>query len=161
MQIATTHFRIYNLEQSRDRVDHADNILGGTTRNCRWPRRYAKEGANPIKNGVLPSKERAAERAVSEQREELINCVARPRPTLLTVKECIPGSAFLHRSAHLRTAFVSRAEQALCLPWIERIPGEKRIKRVHGQTFVMQHYVGCTLIRAHICHDEGVPTPEA
>ena len=80
---------------------------------------------------------------------------------MLTVKECIPGTAFLTRSAHLHTAFVRKPEEALCLPWIERLPGEKRIKSVHGQIFVMQHYVGCTLIRAHICHNEGVPDPQA
>jgi hypothetical protein len=80
---------------------------------------------------------------------------------LLTVKECIPGTSFLTRSAHLRTASVSRLEEALSLPWIERLPGEKRIKCVHGQTFVMQRYVGCSLIRAHICHNEDVPPREA
>ena len=65
-------------------------------------------------------------------------------------------TVFLARSAHLRTAFVRRPEEALCLPWIERLPGEKRIKNVHGQTFVMQHYFGFNLIRAHICHNEVV-----
>ena len=119
-------------------------------------------GANPIKNGVLPNKERASQRAVRDNTERnSSNRVAPPRPTLLTVKECVPGTAFLTRSAHLHTASVSRAEEALCLPWIERLPGAKRIKCIHGQTFVMQRYVGCTLIRAHISQNEGVAAPEA
>jgi hypothetical protein len=40
------------------------------------------------------------------------------------------------------------------LPWIEKLPGEKRIRLLHGQVFVVQHYVGCKLIRAYICRDE-------
>jgi hypothetical protein len=54
----------------------------------------------------------------------------------------------------LRAAYVSTPKQALALPWIEKLPGEKRIRFVHGQIFVIQHYLGCKLIRAHICRDQ-------
>lgn len=47
-------------------------------------------------------------------------------------------------------------KEALLLPWIEKLPGEKRVRFVNGQIFVVQKYVGCQLIRAHIRHDEGL-----
>jgi hypothetical protein len=71
----------------------------------------------------------------------------------LFVRECVPGGSFL-RAAAVRTAYVDAPREALALPWIEKLPGEKRIKVLHGQTFVVQHYVGCRLIRAHIFCDE-------
>src|SRR3981081_2159768 len=78
----------------------------------------------------------------------------------LLVKECVPGSGFLTltRVGRLRTAYVTRAEEGLALPWIERLPGEKRIKVVHGQIFVMQCYLGFNVVRAHIWHEEETMT---
>jgi hypothetical protein len=70
------------------------------------------------------------------------------------VKECVPGASFLTRIGTVHIAYVIRPEEALALPWIEKLPGEKRIRFVHGQIFVMQHYLGCRLVRAHICRDE-------
>ena len=75
----------------------------------------------------------------------------------LTIKECVPGGSFPTRAPHMRTAIVRSTQEALSLPWIEKLPGEKRIKVLHGQVFIIQHYVGCKLIRAHICHDEERP----
>ncbi len=56
--------------------------------------------------------------------------------------------------ARLRTAHISTANEALALPWIEKLPGRKRIQFVHGQIFVMQHYLGCKVIRAHILRND-------
>ena len=56
--------------------------------------------------------------------------------------------------APLRTAQVSTANEALTLPWIEKLPGQKRIRFVHGQIFVIQHYMRMRVIRAHICRAE-------
>jgi|GEM_PF-3878657 len=70
------------------------------------------------------------------------------------VKECVPGSAFLNHGAALHTAYINRLEEALSLPWVQRLPGEKRIRFLHGQIFVMQHYLGCRVVRAHIYHRE-------
>jgi hypothetical protein len=85
-------------------------------------------------------------------------CTSRQIPLL--VKECVPGSGFLTltRVGRLRTAYVTRPEEALALPWIERLPGEKRIKVVHGQIFVMQLYLGFKVVRAHIWHEEEMMT---
>ena len=68
----------------------------------------------------------------------------------LSVRECIPFATPLLHDLPLRTASVSKPDEALSLPWIRRLPGEKRIQFVHGQIFVVQHYLGCTLARAHI-----------
>ena len=75
------------------------------------------------------------------------------RRTRLFVRECVPGGLFL-RAADVRTAYVDAPREALGLPWIAKLPGEKRIKVLHGQTFVVQNYVGCRLIRAHIFNDD-------
>jgi hypothetical protein len=56
--------------------------------------------------------------------------------------------------APLRTAHISTANEALALPWIEKLPGQKRIRFIHGQIFVIQHYMGMRVIRAHICRAE-------
>jgi hypothetical protein len=77
-----------------------------------------------------------------------------PGLSSLLVRECVPTGSFSNRAIPLRTAYVSTPKQALALPWIEKLPGEKRIRFVHGQIFVIQHYVGCRLIRAHICYEE-------
>jgi hypothetical protein len=77
-----------------------------------------------------------------------------PGLSSLLVRECVPARYFPDRAMPLRTAYVTTPKQALELPWIEKLPGEKRIRFVHGQIFVIQHYVGCRLIRAHICHEE-------
>jgi hypothetical protein len=72
----------------------------------------------------------------------------------LLVRECIPFGSLLSRVIPLRTANVNKPQEALAVPWIEKLPGEKRIRFVNGQMFVIQNYVGCRLIRAHICLDE-------
>jgi hypothetical protein len=62
--------------------------------------------------------------------------------------------------APLRTAYIGTANEALALPWIEKLPGQKRIRFVHGQIFVIQHYIGTRVIRAHICRaDERCASP--
>jgi hypothetical protein len=108
------------------------------------PVSYHTRGAQQTAAEVITSK-KATNRALHEG------------ATVLTVNECIPDASSLTRVVPLRIASISRPEEALDLPWIERLPGEKRIKRIHGQTFVMQHYVGCRLIRAHISHTNGLP----
>jgi hypothetical protein len=69
----------------------------------------------------------------------------------LMVRECVPAMASAGHEAPLRTAYISTANEALALPWIAKLPGQKRIQFVHGQIFVMQHYLGWRVIRAHIC----------
>jgi len=64
------------------------------------------------------------------------------------------------REAPLRTAYISTANEALSLSWIEKLPGQKRIRFVHGQIFVIQRYMGMRVIRAHICRaDERCASP--
>jgi hypothetical protein len=72
----------------------------------------------------------------------------------LLVTECVPNGYCLDRFSRPRANHVSRATEALALPWIEKLPGEKRIKFLHGQVFVVQDYLGSKLIRAHISHAE-------
>jgi hypothetical protein len=59
--------------------------------------------------------------------------------------------ASVAHDAPLRTADISTTNDALALPWIEKLPGQKRIRFLHGQIFVIQHYLGMKVIRAHIC----------
>lgn len=75
------------------------------------------------------------------------------------VRECVPAGSLLSRVTPLRTAYVSAPRDALVLPWIEKLPGEKRVRFVNGQIFVIQSYVGCHLIRAHIYHEQEQETP--
>ena len=49
-----------------------------------------------------------------------------------------------------RTALISTPSEALAIPWVDKLPGKKRIQFVHGQIFVVQRYLGCRLLRAHI-----------
>ena len=70
---------------------------------------------------------------------------------LLLVTECIPNGCHLERLGRLRITQVSKATEALSLPWIQKLPGTKRIKLLHGQVFILQDYLGCKVIRAHIC----------
>jgi hypothetical protein len=72
----------------------------------------------------------------------------------LMVRECVPAMASVAHEAPLRTAYISTANEALALPWIEKLPGQKRIRFVHGQIFVIQRYMGMKVIRAHICRAE-------
>ena len=72
----------------------------------------------------------------------------------LFVRECVPVGSGFTRVTRLHAAYVNRPQEALTLPWIERLPGEKRVRFVNGQIFVIQKYVGCQLIRAHISHGE-------
>jgi hypothetical protein len=52
----------------------------------------------------------------------------------LMVRECVPAMASVAHEAPLRTTYISTANEALALPWIEKLPGQKRIRFVHGQT---------------------------
>jgi hypothetical protein len=62
--------------------------------------------------------------------------------------------------APLRTAYISTANEAQALTWIEKLPRQKRIRFVHGQIFVIQHYMGMRVICAHICRaDERGASP--
>jgi len=76
------------------------------------------------------------------------------RERSLIVKECVPFSAPLPHAGRSRTAHISNPDEALSLPWIERLPGEKRIQFLHGQVFVVQHYLSCKLARAYIYRNE-------
>jgi hypothetical protein len=77
-----------------------------------------------------------------------------PRFGHLLVRECVPRGAGFTRATRLHTSYVNRPQEALSLPWIEKLPGEKRVRFIHGQVFVIQKYFGCQLIRAHISQDE-------
>lgn len=72
----------------------------------------------------------------------------------LVVRECSPAGAGFGRVTRLHTAYVNRPQEALSLPWIAKLPGEKQVRFIDGQIFVIQKYVGCQLIRAHISQDE-------
>jgi len=76
-----------------------------------------------------------------------------PRFDLLFVRECIPMGSGFTRITRLRTARVEKPQEALKLPWIAKLPGEKQVRFIDGQIFVLQKYVGCRLIRAHIFPD--------
>jgi hypothetical protein len=69
---------------------------------------------------------------------------------MLLVRECVPGKIFLAHEVPMRTAFIRTQDEALAIPWVDKLPGEKRIQFVHGQIFVVQRYLGCMLLRAHI-----------
>jgi hypothetical protein len=85
------------------------------------------------------------------------NCLGVPS---LMVRECFPAMASVAHKAPLRTAYISKTNEALALSWIEKLPGQKRIRFVHGQIFVIQHYLGMRVIRAHICRaDEKCASP--
>jgi hypothetical protein len=70
---------------------------------------------------------------------------------MLTVVECLP---FADRTKHVdrivRVAYLDRPNDALSVPWVKSLPGEKRIRFFHGQVFVLQHYLGITIARAQI-----------
>jgi len=77
-----------------------------------------------------------------------------PRSRSLFVRECVPAGAGFTRVTRLHTASVNRPQEALALPWIQKLPGEKLVRLIDGQVFVIQKYANCQLIRAHICRDE-------
>jgi hypothetical protein len=73
----------------------------------------------------------------------------------LLVRECVPhGYWFDDRLTRVKVNHVSTIAEALALPWIQRLPGEKRITILHGQFFVVQKCLGWKMIRAHISHSE-------
>jgi hypothetical protein len=74
---------------------------------------------------------------------------------LLRVTECVPNDYHVDLRVGLRVNHVGTEAEALGLPWIRRLPGEKRVKVLHGQVFVVQEYLGWKLIRAHISHAEN------
>jgi hypothetical protein len=70
---------------------------------------------------------------------------------MLIVKQCVPFLALSsHPAVPLRAACIGTPNEALSLPWIKGLPGEKRVRFFYGQIFVVQHYLGCRLIRANI-----------
>ncbi len=72
---------------------------------------------------------------------------------MLMAKECVLFLALSNRTATpLRAAHVGSPSNALSLPWIKGLPGEKRIRFFHGEVFAIQCYLGFKLVRAHICH---------
>ena len=78
----------------------------------------------------------------------------------LMVRECVPAMASAGHEAPLRTAYISTANEAQALTWIEKLPRQKRTRFVHGQIFVIQHYMSMRVIRAHICRaDERGASP--
>jgi len=80
---------------------------------------------------------------------------------MLIVQECLPFVTFpSHSAIPTRVAHVDNPGDALTLPWIKGLPGEKRICFFRGQVFVIQRYLGFKLVRAHIYHAQQ-PTLEA
>jgi len=73
---------------------------------------------------------------------------------LLFVRECVPAGAGFSRVTRLHTASVNSTQEALALPWIQKLPGEKQLRFIDGQVFVIQKYANCQLIRAHVCREE-------
>jgi hypothetical protein len=73
----------------------------------------------------------------------------------LRVTECVPNGYYPDRLGRLRVNHVGTMAEALTLPWVQRFPGEKRIKFLHGQVFVIQEYLGWKVIRAHISQTQA------
>jgi hypothetical protein len=72
---------------------------------------------------------------------------------MLKVQECVTFFASAKRLAgHLRTAQVASFTEALSVPWIRALPGEKRVRFLYGRLFVIQRYLGVELIRAQVFH---------
>jgi hypothetical protein len=70
---------------------------------------------------------------------------------MLIVKELTPfTSCFSQTRGPLRVAQIRSPRDALSLPWITSLPGDKQIRFFGGQIFVMQRYLGCNLVRADI-----------
>jgi hypothetical protein len=68
--------------------------------------------------------------------------------SFLRVTEHLP--TFVSRAMPVRRNVVNEPEQALHLPWIAKLPGEKRIEPWHGRVVIMQHYLHHKLVRAQI-----------
>lgn len=66
----------------------------------------------------------------------------------IRVTEHLPS--FVSRAMPVRIEVVNDAEQALHLPWIAKLPGEKRLEPWHGRLVIMQHYLHQKLLRAQI-----------
>ena len=66
----------------------------------------------------------------------------------IRVTEHLPS--FVSRALPVRIDTVTDAEQALHLPWIAKLPGEKCIEPWHGKLVIMQHYLRQKLVRAQI-----------
>ena len=103
-------------------------------------------------NSPNPSVLRYASHGIAEERT--IHESGADEAVGLMVKECVPFLASSSRTALLRTAYVGSPSDALSLPWIKGLPGEKRIQFLHGQVFVIQYYLGSKLVRAHIDHEQ-------
>jgi hypothetical protein len=66
----------------------------------------------------------------------------------LNVEEWVP--TFINSAAVPRTAGVSNLNEVLAIPWISKLPGNKRLRHFRGQTVVVQYYLGYKLVRAHV-----------
>jgi hypothetical protein len=75
-------------------------------------------------------------------------------PFRLIVREYVPQ--FIAQNGPLHTSIVERLDQVLAVPWIARLPGEKRLVYSHGKRVVIQEYSGCHLVRAHVQWDYKV-----
>lgn len=62
--------------------------------------------------------------------------------------------SFVSRAMPARVELVTDAEQALHIPWIAKLPGDKRIEHWRGQMVIMQHYLHHNLVRAEITFPE-------
>jgi hypothetical protein len=75
-------------------------------------------------------------------------------PFRLIVREYVPK--FIKQTTPARTTIVDRLDQVLGIPWISKLPGDKRLAHSRGQRVVMQHYLGYLLVRAHVHWDYKV-----
>ena len=66
----------------------------------------------------------------------------------IRVTEHLPS--FVSRAMPRRIEVVNDAEQALHIPWIAKLPGEKCVEHWRGRVVIMQHYLHHNLVRAQI-----------
>lgn len=72
---------------------------------------------------------------------------------MFIVQECRPFMGFSkHTYPQPRFANVQSPNDALALPWIKGLPGEKKLAFIRGQLFIVQVYLGSKLARAQIDH---------
>jgi hypothetical protein len=69
----------------------------------------------------------------------------------LKVEERVPR--FISPRAPARTTAVDSLDEVLGVPWISKLPGNKRLRRFRGQMIVVQHYLGHRLVRACVQWD--------
>ena len=83
---------------------------------------------------------------VAFQFDQSNNTTDNARPVRVT--EHLPS--FVSRAMPARVDVVNDAEQALRLPWIAKLPGEKCIESWHGRVVIMQRYLRLKIVRAQI-----------